>query len=155
VSALTRSTRGSAVVETILAFPVVFTWFMGMVQLAYLEVASLTTKHAAVAAARAAVVVAADDPKYYGSAAGTLDGERGAEVDEAVVQILRTAAVAPNAHVTFPDGLAEGTVVRAHVDFDYPCTVPVGGLFVCGPRRVAHLRHDAFMPSQTAGYVYP
>lgn len=128
---------------------------MGMVQLAYIEIASLATKHAAVAAARAAVVVSADDPKYYGSPSGTLDGARGAEVDEAVTQILRTATPTPRARVTFPDGLAEGTVVKARVEFDYRCTVPAGALFVCGPGRVVHLRHEASMPSQTAGFVYP
>jgi hypothetical protein len=132
-----------------------FGWFMSIVQLAWLEGASLATKHAAVVAARAAIVVAADDPRFYGSATGTLDGERAAEVHEAVVNVLRPSADDPKVEVSFPNGAGEGALVRARVDFEYPCTIPVGRLFVCGASRTQHLRHEAVMPSQTAGYVYP
>ena len=146
--------RGAAIVEMLVAFPVFFAFFATIVQLAYLEVAGLATEHAATVAARAAIVVAADDPRFYGTGTGTLDGQRGEEVDEAVHNTLRLATDEPTAHTKF-SGFAEGTIVTAEVTFDYPCTIPVGSVIVCGASRTRHITRQAAMPSQTASYVYP
>ncbi|CAN5924140.1 hypothetical protein BH11MYX4_BH11MYX4_23930 [soil metagenome] len=152
---LLRDTRASAVVEALVAFPVFFAFFSILVQLIYLELGALATQHAATVAARAAIVVAADDPKFYGSAAGTLSGRRQTEVEEAVKNALRIASDDPRMRVTFSGGFGEGQIVKAHVEFDHPCGVPVGGLLVCGTSRKATVIREASMPSQTAGYTYP
>lgn len=155
-STLWRDTRGAAVVEALVAFPVFFAFFSCLVQLIYLELGALATQHAATVAARAAVVVAADDPKYYGGAAkGSLSGKRKDEVEEAVKNTLRISSVDPRMRVTFSGGFGEGQIVKAHVEFDHPCGIPVGGLIVCGPSRKATVIREASMPSQTAGYTYP
>lgn len=150
-----RDTKGAAVVEALVAFPVFFAFFSCLVQLVYLEVGALATQHAATVAARAAAVVAADDPRFYGSGTGTLGGRRKTEVEEAVRNTLRIAADEPRSRVTFSGGFGEGQIIRARVEFDHPCGIPVGGLIVCGPSRKATVVREAAMPSQTAGYVYP
>ncbi|HSO33378.1 MAG TPA: hypothetical protein VLT33_12680 [Labilithrix sp.] len=152
---LLRDTRASAVVEALVAFPVFFAFFSILVQLIYLELGALATQHAATVAARAAIVVAADDPKFYGSGTGTLSGRRQTEVEEAVKNALRIASDDPKMRVTFSGGFGEGQIVKAHVEFDHPCGVPVGGLLVCGTSRKATVIREASMPSQTAGYTYP
>jgi hypothetical protein len=156
VARLYRSTGGGAVVETVIAFPVFFAFFSMIVQLCYLEVAGLTTQHAANIAARAAVVVAADDPRHYGgSPLGTLDGARGKEVEEAVRNVLRTSSKDPKVRVTFSGGFGEGSTVKAKIELDYDCWVPPGGAIVCGASRRSLITREASMPSQTAGYEYP
>lgn len=152
---LRRDDKGAAVVEALVAFPVFFALFSCLVQLIYIEIGALTAQHAATVAARAAAVVAADDPKYYGSPVGTLDGKRRTEVEEAVKNTLRIAADKPSFRLTFNGGFGEGAIIKAHVAYDHPCGIPVGGLFVCGPSRKATIHREAAMPSQTAGYVYP
>lgn len=150
-----RDTRGAAVVEALIAFPVFFAFFSCLVQLIYLELGALATQHAATVAARAAVVVAADDPKYYGSGTGSLTGKRKEDVEEAVKNTLRISSADPRMRVTFSGGFGEGEIVKARVEFDHPCGIPVGGLIVCGPSRKATVIREASMPSQTAGYTYP
>ncbi len=149
-----RATAGSAVIETLVAFPLVYLVFTIIIQLCYLEVASLVTGHASVVAARAAIVVAADDPRFYGSAAGTMEGKRRDEVEEAVRQALRTSALDPKFKVSF-GSFEEGKVVKAKVELDYPCTIPFGGPFVCGLDGMRHISREATLPYQGASYEYP
>jgi hypothetical protein len=144
------------VVETLVTFPAFFAFFSMIVQLCYLEVAGLDTQHAAIVAARAAVVVAADDPKNYGGAAlGTLEGDRGAEVEEAVKNVLRITAEDPKVKVSFSGDFGEGQIVKAKVELDYVCWVPYGGRFLCGRSGRQLITREAAMPSQTARYEYP
>lgn len=152
---LFTDTRGAAVVEALVAFPVFFAFFSCLVQLTYLELGALTTQHAATVAARAAVVVAADDPKHYGSGTGSLGGSRKTEVEEAVKNTLRLSSDDPQMRVSFSGGFGEGEIVKARVEYDHPCGLPVGGLIVCGTSRKATIIREASMPSQTAGYTYP
>lgn len=153
---LWRDTRGAAVVEALVAFPVFFMFFSCLVQLIYLELASLTTQHAATVAARAAIVVCADDPKNYGGGGtGSLSGKRKDEVEEAVKNTLRISSDDPKMRVSFSGGFGEGQIVKARVEYDHPCGVPIGGLIVCGASRKATMAREASMPSQTAAYTYP
>lgn len=155
MKALARDTKGAAVVETLVAYPVFFAFFSTLVQMFYLEVGALTTQHAATVAARAAAVVAADDPKYYGSGVGSLGGSRQSEVEEAVKQTLRLSADDPQTRVSFSGGFGEGQTFKAHVEYDQPCGLPVGGLIVCGASRKATIVREASGAAQTAGYTYP
>ena len=150
-----KDTKGSAIVEMLVAFPVFFGFFSSLVQLFYLEVGSLTTQHAVSAAARAAAVVAADDPKYYGSQPGSLDGSRKTEVEEAAKQALRLSSTQPKFQLTFNGGFGEGQTFKAHLEYDYPCSVPVGGLLVCGTSQKMKIVREASGASQTPGYTYP
>jgi hypothetical protein len=150
-----RCTRGSAVVETLVAFPMVWAFVTSILQLTYLEVATLNTKHAAMVAARAAIVVAHDDPKYYGSPPGSLGGRRQAAVDEAVRNVLRPSDEAATPRTTIWGGFAEGSVLRAKVVFDFPCTIPVAATIVCGPRHTMRLTAEAALPNQATPYEYP
>ncbi len=57
--------EGVVYLEFIIAFLPVFLLFLGVIQLTFLYVGSLTVRHAAFRAVRAAIVVLDDDPKYY------------------------------------------------------------------------------------------
>lgn len=135
-----------------------FTAFSTIVQLIYLEMGALVTQHAATVAARAAIVVAADDPKFYGSGTGSLGGKRKTDVDEAVTSALRVTTpkgTDPVSRVTFSGGFGEGQIVKARVEHDFRCDVPIGRIIVCGLSRKTMIAREASMPSQTAGYTYP
>jgi len=147
--------EGAVVVETLVVFPVFFAFVAAIVQLCYLEVGALATQHAAIVAARAAIVVAADDPRYYGSSVGTLDGKRRTEVEEAAKNAVRIADQDPSIRLDFRGGFGQGSVVAVQATFDFDCIIPVGSLLVCGPGRVRHIKREAMMPVQTAGYIYP
>jgi hypothetical protein len=147
--------RGAAVVETLVVFPIFVAFFSMIVQLCYLEVAALGTQHAAIVAARAAIVVAADDPRYYGSGVGTLGGSRRTEVEEAAKNALRIASADPTVKLDFTGGFGQGSVVSVKATFDYHCEIPVGSLIICGTSKMRHIKREAAMPVQTAGYQYP
>ena len=156
MKSLLGNTKGAAVVETLVAFPVFFAFFSTLVQMFYLEVGSLTTQHAATVAARAAAVVAADDPKNYGGGGvGSLSGSRQTEVEEAVKQVLHLSAEKPEMRLSFSGGFGEGQTFTAKVEFDQPCSLPIGGLIVCGTSQKATIVREASGASQTAGYTYP
>lgn len=58
--------RGVVFVEFLIAFVPIWTFFVCLVQLAFITHANLMVKHAADSAARSAVVVLPDDPNEYG-----------------------------------------------------------------------------------------
>jgi hypothetical protein len=151
----TRHTAGYVTVETVIIFPAFFTIFMTFVQLAYLEVAALTTEHATVTATRAASVILADDPRFYDTRVGVAGGKRLAEITEAATLPLRVAADRPKVTVTFPGGnvFREGDQVKLRTDFEAPCTVPIGR-FICGLTGTRHIVREATMPYQGAGYTF-
>jgi len=63
---LVQDRRGVVFLEFLVAFVPVWTFFLCVVQLAFITHANLMVKHAADAAARSAVVVLPDDPNEYG-----------------------------------------------------------------------------------------
>lgn len=143
-------------IETIVMFPMFFGAVMSFVQLAYLEVGTLTTQHAATEAARAASVILADDPQYYDSAVGHATGTRLEEITEAARTPLRVTSLDPKVRVRLPEGKTyrAGDAVHVVVELEQPCTIPVGGLVCCGLSRKRILRREATMPYQGAGYTY-
>jgi hypothetical protein len=88
--------RGVVMLEFLLAFLPIFALFLGLLQLALLEVADLVVRHAAIAGARSASVVLYDDPQYYD---GTQSGDaRDPSPRMAVIRgavHARLAAIAP------------------------------------------------------------
>jgi Flp pilus assembly protein TadG len=65
-SSLIEDQRGVVFLEFLIAFVPLWTFFLCVVQLAFITQASLMVKHSADAAARSAVVVLPDDPNEYG-----------------------------------------------------------------------------------------
>jgi hypothetical protein len=88
--------RGVVMLEFLLAFVPIFVLFLGLLQLALLEVADLVVRHAAVAGARSASVVLYDDPQYYAGAAvgDASEASPRLAVVRGAVQV-RMAAIAP------------------------------------------------------------
>lgn len=143
-------------VETVIIFPAFFIIFMTLVQLAYLEVACLSTEHATVVATRAASVILADDPAHYDTSVGVAGGKRLAEISEAGRIPLRVSGDAPKVSVTFPgrSTFREGDQVRLRLDYEYRCTIAIGR-WLCGRSGARHIVREASMPYQGAGYAYP
>jgi hypothetical protein len=156
VKRLVSRTRGSAVVEVLVVFPIFFAFFAMIVQLVFLELAGIAVQHAAIVGVRGAVVVAADDPKFYaGSSVGSLNGKRKSEVDEAIDNVLRFSMHDFKHDIAFSGGFGEGSIVKATLVVDYKCEVPVGRWVVCGTGLTQRITREASMPTQTAGYIYP
>jgi hypothetical protein len=157
-------TGGAVYVEFLIAFMPLFVMFMSTVQLAFVEIANVVTKHAAVTGCRAAIVVLPDDPADYGNAQTyTVVGKRKADIEAAVKGPLRAVSVVPIVKVTFPTSpagdddrrtFAHDALVRVQVKFDYLCQIPIGKNFVCGLLGVKVLKAEAALPMQGANYVY-
>ena len=160
-----RRTAGAVYVEFLIAFLPLFVMFMSLVQLAFVEVANLVTKHAAVAAARAAIVVLPDDPSYYGGqAVNVASGARRDAIMSAAKARLSAVGIDPEVTLRFPSSpggdddktqFARDDVVRVHLEFSYPCKIPIGSFFVCRSLELHKtLKAEAAMPLQGAGYDY-
>ena len=157
--------RGAVYVEFLIVFLPLFVMFMSLVQLAFVEIANLVTKHAAVAACRAAIVVLPDNPQYYSKGdVNRAEGDRLDAITAAAKARLLAVSVNPNVAVTFPSGaegtdsktaFAAGDTVRVQLAFDYPCRIPIGSRFVCNFLTLhKKLKAEAAMPLQSAAYKY-
>ena len=157
--------RGAVYVEFLVVFLPILTLFLSLVQLAFVEIANLVTKHAAVAAARAAMVVLPDNPQFYSS--GDLnhaEGDRFDAIQAAARARLLAVSVNPHVDVTFPSApgagdnktaFQNGQSVRVQLAFDYPCYIPIGSRFVCNFVTLHKtLKAEAAMPLQSAAYTY-
>jgi hypothetical protein len=160
-----RRTAGAVYVEFLIAFLPLFVMFMSLVQLAFVEVANLVTKHAAVAAARAAMVVLPDDPSYYGGQpVNVASGARRDAIEAAAKARLMAVSTDPQITLRFPTSAGgdddkvqfqRDDVVRVHLEFSYPCKIPIGSFFVCKSLDLHKvLKAEAAMPLQGAGYDY-
>ncbi len=157
--------RGAVYVEFLIVFLPLFIMFMSLVQLAFVEIANLVTKHAAVGACRAAIVVLPDNPQLYSkSEVNHADGDRLDAIKAAAKARLLAVSVNPNVDVTFPSSpegtdnktsFAAGDTVRVQLAFDYPCKIPIGSRFVCNFLTLhKKLKAEAAMPLQSASYKY-
>ena len=160
-----RGTAGAVYVEFLIAFLPLFVMFMSLVQLAFVEVANLVTKNAAVTGVRAAVVVIPDDPAFYeGSKAYTTAGARKETIEAAVKARLLAVATEPEFEVRFPStaggdddktAFQRDDLVRVQVEFSYPCKIPIGSFFVCKTLELHKtLKAEAAMPMQGAGFEW-
>ena len=160
-----RGTEGAVYVEFLIAFLPLFVLFMSLVQLAFVQVANIVTKHAAITAARAAIVVLPDDPGFYeGAKVNTATGKRLELIEAAAKARLAAVSTGPKVEVTFPSSAGgddnktsfeRDDLVRVKVEFDYPCLIPIGSLFVCRTFDLhKKLKAEAALPMQGAGYEY-
>ena len=157
--------RGAVYVEFLIVFLPLLVLFMSLVQLAFVEVANLVTKHAAVAACRAAIVVLPDNPQFYPSGdQNHAEGDRLDAIKAAARARLLAVSVNPQVDVTFPSSaggtdsktaFSNGDTVRVQLAFDYPCLIPIGSRFVCNVLTLHKtLKAEAAMPLQSASYTY-
>jgi Flp pilus assembly protein TadG len=153
---LLRDTRGAVYVEFLAVFMPLFIFFLSLVQLIFVQTASLVTSHAAMTAVRAAVVVLHDDPALYGGIAqGNASGPRLADITRAAA--IPLSALGPEGEgLTVQAGGPYGRdqSVTVIVTYDYKCRVPGGAFFVCGPGGVKKLIAQSSMPNQGAEYTY-
>ena len=162
---LVRATHGAVYVEFLIAFLPLFVMFMSLVQLAFVVVANIATKNAAVAAVRAAVVVLPDDPAFYdGEAVNKTSEHRKQAIEAAAKARLLSVSTEPKIELIFPSSAGgednrtafqRDDLVRVRLTFDYPCKIPIGSLFVCKSLDLhKKLKAEAAMPMQGAGYDY-
>lgn len=160
-----RRTAGAVYVEFLIAFLPLFVMFMSLVQLAFVEVANLVTKNAAVTGARAAIVVLPDDPSFYeGVKAYQVSGKRKEAIEAAVRARLLAVSTDPAFEVRFPSSpggddsksaYQRDDLVRVQVEFSYPCKIPIGSFFVCKSLELHKtLKAEAALPMQGAGFEW-
>ncbi len=160
-----RDRRGAIYVEFLIVFMPLFVLFMSLVQFAFVQVANLVTKHAAVTACRAAIVVLPDDPDFYNKVAVNKPaGERRALIEAAARARLLAVSTMPDFVMKFPSSpggdddkasFANDDVVRVRIEFDYRCKIPIGNRFVCNVlTQKKKLKAEAALPLQGAGYEY-
>lgn len=162
---LRRDARGAVYVEFLIVFMPLFVMFMSLVQFAFVQVANVVTKHAAVQAARAAIVVLPDDPAFYGNTpVNKVAGDRKTVIDLAARGRLRAVAASPDFSITFPSSPGGGDnktsfkqddLVRVQLKVNYACKIPIGNRFVCDLfSQKKTLKAEAALPLQGAGYEY-
>jgi hypothetical protein len=152
-----RSRAGAVYVEFLIAFLPVFFFFLSLVQLIFLQTASLITHHAATKAVRAAAVVLPDDPSYYnGVPVGSFTGQRKSDIEKAAQIPLATMGLleAAAAKVTIEGTYARNVPLTAKVEYQYHCKVPWGRFLICGLTNFKKIKAEATMVSQGALYEY-
>ncbi len=162
---LSNDRRGAVYVEFLIVFLPLFVLFMSLVQFAFVQVANIVTKHAAVAAARAAAVVLPDDPAFYGDVpVNKVAGARRGAIEAAARARLAAFELLANLEVKYPSSpgadddklqYQQDDVVRVRLKYMYPCRIPIGSRFVCNTFTLhKKLEAEAAMPIQGAGYAY-
>jgi hypothetical protein len=147
-----RGDEGAVMVEFLAAFMPIFAFFLGLVQLVFIQTASLVVNHAAHVAVRAAVVVIPD--KDLG-APGSASGAKKAAIERAARVPLSTLGLTDSDVDIKLDKASYKTTqtVTVTVAVDYTCRVPLGGLMACGGAKTT-LTAEASMANQGADYVY-
>ncbi len=152
-----RSVAGGVYVEFLIAFLPIFFFFLGLVQLAFVQTANLIVKHAATKAVRAAAVVLPDDPQYYGGVpVGSFTGQRQSDIERAAQIPLATLGLLEAATARSP-----WTPLTAATPCSPPrsststnCRVPWGRFVVCGVSNFKKISGQATMTAQGALYAY-
>lgn len=150
-----RTTRGAVLVEFMAVFFPLFAFFLGLMQLMFIHVANLVTKHAAYVAVRAAVVVVPDDPAKFPGGVGSATGDRRTEVTRAArIPLATLGLTTADVGVTFDSGnYSRDQPITVTVTVDYTCRVPLGNLIACGGSK-KRLIAESTMPNQGADYDY-
>ncbi|APR84488.1 Hypothetical protein A7982_09837 [Minicystis rosea] len=152
-----RSRKGAVYVEFLIAFLPVFFFFLSLVQLIFLQTASLIVHHAATKAVRAAAVVLPDDPAYYGDVpVGSFTGQRKKDIERAAQIPLGTMGLveAAAAKVTIESAYSRNVMLTAKVEYQYHCKVPWGRFLLCGATNFRKITAEASMTNQGALYDY-
>ncbi|MFT3774356.1 MAG: hypothetical protein QM820_54035 [Minicystis sp.] len=152
-----RSRAGAVYVEFLIAFLPVFFFFLSLVQLIFLQTASLIVHHSAAKAVRAAAVVLPDDPAYYGDVpVGSFTGQRKKDIERAAQVPLATMGIleAAAAKVTIEGAYTRNVMLTAKVEYQYHCKVPFGRFLLCGFANFKKITAQASMTNQGASYDY-
>ena len=102
-----RCERGAVIVEFLIVFLPVFTFFLCLLQLALLFTVRLVTEHAALTAARSAAVIIADDQKRYGNE----------PPNQLKIGGRREKAIKNAVYLTLAGFILDGTIERVDVYF--------------------------------------
>ena len=135
-------------VEFLVAFMPLMITFSSFVQLAQITTARIVTKHSAIVAARAAAVISNEHNN-------TPDAKKGKNQDE--IEASVQAALGPwgktmtNVKVEIDDQSSADDnfgMVKVTVTARYRCSVPFGGMLVCGTNGGVHeIRAEGRVPS--------
>lgn len=150
-----RETRGAVLVEFLAVFMPLFAFFLGIVQLMFIQAANLITGHAAQVAARAAMVVIPDDPRQVGGAPNTVSGARLGEITRAAKIPLSTLGLdSGDVSVKLDSGAyGRNDPITVTVTVEYQCRVPLGNLLACGGASKT-LTATGTMPNQGVEWQY-
>jgi hypothetical protein len=143
---LAEDEQGAAVVEAVVALPILLIVFLQVLHFGFLLAADLIVERAAMAAVRAAVVFLPDDPKYYPDP--SLGTRRQYIAEAARLVLIASPHFDPSALEIQVEGTASGfspITVRVNTLFD--CT-PFLAAFVCGADRRFPLHAEATLPAQ-------
>ena len=132
--------KGAVLAEFAIAIVPILMLFFCIAQLCVLGYTSLLVKHAAFVAVRAAAVV---NPGMADSALGSNDVEQAAKL--ALAGVPGRISVASTAAAPMSQDMITTTV-----GLDFPCTVPLGGILVCGAVARHAMSASAAFPNQGA-----
>lgn len=147
-----RSTKGAVMVEFLAVFMPIFAFFLGLVQLIFIQTASLVVNHAAHVAVRAAVVLIPDNEN---GSPGNATGAKKDKIAQAARVPLSTLGLDKSDVDVKLNGasFAKNQTVTVTVTVDYTCRVPLGGLIACGGSKTT-LTAEASMANQGVEYVF-
>jgi hypothetical protein len=140
-------------VEFLAVFFPLFSFFLGLVQLMFIQTADLVTRHAAQSAVRAAVVVVPEDPSKLGGGLNSATGVRKAEVARAARVPLATLGIDTVDVALDSASYSRDAAIKVTVTVEFPCRVPLGNLIACGGTTKT-LAAEATMANQGVDYEY-
>ncbi len=151
-----KATEGAVYVEFLIVFLPIFFFFLGLVQLIYVEIADIIVKHSAALTVRSAIVVLSDDPDDYGGVPqGSYAGKRKEDIETAARIPLSTLTSDKSKVDVKLNGskFQRNDPVTVTVTLDYTCRVPGGSLIVCGGSS-KKLQGEATLPNQGVEFEY-
>jgi Flp pilus assembly protein TadG len=144
IRTLLRDERGAALVEMLIAFPLVLLVFLSLFELTHIFAADLIVKRAASAAARAAIVFLGDSPAYHegGPPRESFPAEAARRV------LLASPHLDPNSlNVAIAGQQRDFALLTATVTTSFSCAAFIS-LPICGLDGKVPLRAQATLPIQ-------
>jgi len=133
--------QGGVMVETLISFPVLLFFFLGLYMLAFILAGHLVVLRAADAAARAAVVILPDHPLYF---------QEGPSKEQSI-EIATRLALDASAHLDLESVTYNRPQhfepLRAEVRAVFDCSAFLAS-FMCGLDRRVPMRAEATLPYQ-------
>jgi hypothetical protein len=154
-----QRTQGAVMVEFLAVFFPLLIFFLGLIQLGFVQSASIVVNHAAMKAARVASMVSHDDPKYYGGAPIndlSPGSPRRVKIDDAARLPLATIGNPASATIKLNKnggGYARDELITVTVNFTYTCAVPFVRVVWCNGGKL-DLMGEASLPNQGADFIY-
>jgi Flp pilus assembly protein TadG len=153
---LARDRRGAVYVEFLTVFFPILTFFLSLVQFAFLQTAAIVVQHAAMRGVRVMVTTIYDNPDYYnGDGQGVASPNRIAPALEAAQIPLAGLGNMSSAVVKLDKPTyGRNDVVTMTVEYEFICRVPLGRIAVCGPSSRKKLYGQASLPAHGAEFIY-